>query len=72
MAMPVMDGLAALKQIRENSATANIPVIVLTAMTDQKAREVLAGLRPNACLLKSSFSLQELLARIKNVLRPAA
>lgn len=64
VAMPVMDGLTCLKQMREDPALASTPVILLTAISDRdfvvRARE----LGTEEYLLKSRFSLKELLARV--------
>jgi DNA-binding response OmpR family regulator len=71
--MPDMDGLAVLKKIREDKKTMHLPVILLTALTDQAHRESAAMLRPAGYLLKTHFSLQELLARVRRQLTsPAA
>jgi CheY-like chemotaxis protein len=45
--MPIMDGITLLKQIRSNSALANIPVIMLTGIEDMAV--VLECLRAGAC-----------------------
>jgi CheY-like chemotaxis protein len=65
VAMPVMDGITTLRKIRENPEFANLPVIMLTAATDQRYMEQVAPLRPADYMLKSHFSLQELLSRVK-------
>jgi two-component system alkaline phosphatase synthesis response regulator PhoP len=72
IAMPVMDGLTALKKIREDRKLMALPVILLTAVTDQAHREQAAMLRPADYLLKSHFSLHELLARVRKHLPAAA
>jgi CheY-like chemotaxis protein len=56
MAMPAMDGLAFLRALRSDPAIADIPVIMLTAISD-KAR-VIEAIRLGAreYLLKSRFS----------------
>lgn len=71
VAMPVMDGVTALRRIRENPRNANLPVIMLTASTDQAIHAATEPLRPAEYLLKSHFSLQDLLARVKKHLTPA-
>ena len=71
VSMPVMDGITTLRKIRENPALANTPVIMLTAATDQRYMEQAAPLRPADYMLKSHFSLQDLLTRVKRHL-PAA
>lgn len=68
IAMPVMDGITTLRKIREMPAYATLPVIMLTATTDQRYMEQAAPLRPADYMLKSHFSLQELITRVKRQL----
>ncbi len=72
ISMPEMDGLAVLDVVRNNPAWRQIPVILLT---DRAERELVlqAGRgRANAFLLKSRFSLHELLSRVKTCLQSAS
>lgn len=71
VAMPVMDGVATLRKIREDPRYANLPVIMLTAATDQKFRLEAAPLRPAEYMLKSHFSLKDLLTRVRKHLNLA-
>jgi two-component system, OmpR family, response regulator RpaA len=43
LAMPKVDGWTVLKQVRESSLTAPIPVVVLTAVTDVRDEAFYAG-----------------------------
>lgn len=52
LAMPVMDGLAAMKQLKANARTAHIPVVVLTAMALSMDRERLESEGFNGFLTK--------------------
>lgn len=66
--MPVMSGLELIQKLRQNSETAHIPVIMLTARgfaieDDQKEQ-----LRVSACLSKP-FSPREVLGVIEEVLK---
>ncbi|MBC7382430.1 MAG: PAS domain-containing protein [Bacteroidia bacterium] len=62
--MPVMDGIGLLKEIKSNKATANIPVIFLTARAGEESR--IEGLETGADdYLVKPFSAKELLSRIK-------
>ncbi|MCJ8271958.1 MAG: ATP-binding protein, partial [Psychrosphaera sp.] len=65
--MPVMDGLQMTRQLKEQSATSHIPVILLTALSDKKHR--MQGLLEHATeYLVKPFDADELLLHISNVL----
>lgn len=65
--MPVENGAAVLQKIRENAATAKLPVVFLTGVTDkQKILEVLA-LKPQGYLTKP-IDMEKLSSTIKGVL----
>lgn len=69
--LPGEDGLSLCRRLRAAPATAQIPVIMLTAMGEETDRIV--GLEMGADdYLGKPFSPRELLARIKAVLRRAA
>lgn len=62
--MPVMDGVELLKHLKENSATADIPVVLITARAGEESR--IEGFETGADdYLVKPFSARELLARIK-------
>jgi len=65
IAMPVMDGLSCLKQLRVDPKTRGIPVIMLTAAAERE--KVLTALQMgiHGYLLKSQFSLQYMLTQIR-------
>jgi HD-like signal output (HDOD) protein/DNA-binding response OmpR family regulator len=68
LAMPVMDGLAVLKRVRAVHATSGIPVLVLSVAAD-KARVLEAvELGIQGYVLKSNFSLKDLLERVRKAL----
>ncbi|HEX6889142.1 MAG TPA: ATP-binding protein, partial [Chryseolinea sp.] len=65
--MPKMDGLELCRQIKSNEKTSHVPVILLTAKTDQETR--IDGLVTGADdYLAKPFSLPELIARINNLI----
>ncbi|NOX24111.1 MAG: response regulator [Actinobacteria bacterium] len=68
--MPGMDGLTVLKNLRTNQATANCPVIILTAkvLADDRVRALDLGADD---YVSKPFDLTELLARVRSVLRRA-
>lgn len=71
VAMPNMDGLTALREMRADASLCATPVILLTAVADRS--RVVEAVKHGArdYLLKSSFSLSELMQRIARVLSPA-
>ena len=68
--MPEMDGLTVLSKLRSSPATANVPVIVLTAKA--LAEDRVKGLDLGADdYITKPFELEELVARVRTVLRRA-
>ncbi len=66
--LPQMDGLEVCRQLKEDHATANIPIIMLTAK-DEEIDKVL-GLELGADdYVTKPFSMRELMSRVKAVLR---
>lgn len=66
--MPTMDGLEVCRRLRENEATANIPILMLTAKDE--VRDRVTGLEAGADdYLTKPFSFEELLARVRALLR---
>lgn len=66
--MPNMDGWDTLKAIRKNKKTEHIPVIMITAVSEEQ--KVVTGLRTGADdYIVKPFILPNLLARIEAVLR---
>jgi CheY-like chemotaxis protein len=65
VSMPVMDGMECLAVLRASPVTSRIPVILLTGETDRHSVVLAAKLRVSAYLIMSSFSLPELLKRVK-------
>jgi DNA-binding response OmpR family regulator len=67
--MPGLDGLGALRQLKENPATKNIPVVVLSAKGHALTR-VEAELAGAALFLTKPFSPNQLLEEVKKILEP--
>ncbi len=65
IAMPVMDGLEFLQTMHSDPGMPKPPVILLTATADKSCIMKAARLGVQDYLLKTQFSLDELLARIK-------
>lgn len=65
--MPVMDGFEALRRLKDDAKTRNLPVIMLTARS--RERDVVTGLELGASdYMVKPFSPAELVARVKKVL----
>ncbi len=63
--MPEMDGITALKELKNNSSTMDIPVIMLTNYGEsEKISEVLAE-GPCDYLIKSDWKLEDIVKKIK-------
>jgi two-component system alkaline phosphatase synthesis response regulator PhoP/two-component system response regulator VicR len=69
--MPVMDGLQALRALRENAATRNVPVIMLTARDsdDDVARGWMTGVD---LYLTKPFELRQLRLAVRRALEVTA
>ena len=66
--LPWMSGLELCRQLRRRPATANLPIIILTARGEEADR--LQGLNTGADdFVTKPFSLEELIARVRAVLR---
>ncbi|HEV2294870.1 MAG TPA: HDOD domain-containing protein [Tepidisphaeraceae bacterium] len=72
LAMPIMDGMTMLAALRRMPGGEKIPVILLTASAEKRLVVQAAQLGVGDYLLKSRFSLTELLARVKRHLHPKA
>jgi len=71
LTLPGMDGLEVCRALRADAATAELPVIMLTARVEERDR--IEGLDLGADdYITKPFSLKELAARIRAVLRRAA
>ncbi len=57
--MPNMDGFELIKALRENPGYKDLPVIILTSLTDDSSKDRGAGLGVNSYLVKP-FSLEKI------------
>lgn len=71
MSMPVMDGLTFLRALRADHRYKNLPVILLTAISEKQHVLEAAKLGIQDYLLKSKFSLADLMVRVKKHLATA-
>jgi DNA-binding response OmpR family regulator len=69
--LPGVDGLEVCRRLRANEATANIPIVMMTARAEES--DAVVGLALGADdYVKKPFGVKELLARVRAVLRRAA
>jgi len=65
--MPVMDGFQVLRKLKSQEKTKNIPVIMLTAKSQEK--DIVTGLEDGAAdYITKPFSFAELIARVNRTL----
>jgi len=67
LVLPKVHGFEVLKTLKENKKTQNIPVIVLTNLEQTQDVEKAIKMGATAYLVKSSYSLEEVTEKIKNV-----
>ena len=66
--LPKVDGLTICKELKNNSSTANIPIIIITAKSEES--DIVVGLELGANdYITKPFSTKVLIARIRNQLR---
>ena len=66
--LPKLNGFEVLKQIKEDEETKNIPVIVLTNLEGTGDVEKALELGATTYLVKASYSLEEVLQKVKKAL----
>ena len=66
--LPDIDGIEVLRRLRTNDKTADLPVIMLTARSEETDKVIGLGMGADDYMTKP-FGLRELEARIRNVLR---
>src|SRR5262245_35890399 len=62
--LPQLDGFTVLKMLKEDSATADVPVIVLTNLSQDSDAEEARRLGAVDVMVKSDVSLQDVMAQI--------
>jgi CheY-like chemotaxis protein len=70
VAMPVMDGIAVLRVLRAEARWSDLPVILMTAMTERDCLDREPNLAVQACLTKSRFSLADFVNTVQGILCP--
>jgi len=67
--LPRIDGFKVLEKLKEDKETKDIPVIILTNLEEIKSVESTVALGARSYLVKSYYSLQELVDKIKRELK---
>jgi len=67
--LPDIDGFEILKKIRENTKTKKIPVIVFSNLSEEKDIKKAEDLGVSQFMVKSNFTLDELIERVKKILK---
>jgi len=68
LVLPKIHGFDVLKMLKENEETKKIPVIVLTNLEEMEDVEKVLELGATTYLVKASYSLEEVLQKIKKAL----
>jgi CheY-like chemotaxis protein len=66
--LPRKDGFEVLKELKEDEATKEIPVIVLTNLEDIESIEKAIGLGATTYLVKAQYTLEEVIQKVKKAL----
>ncbi|EKD62550.1 MAG: response regulator PhoP [uncultured bacterium] len=67
--MPKMDGISLLRQLRDNSWGQDVPVILLTNLTDSKKIGEGMDLKAENFLVKSDWKIEDVVGKVKDKLR---
>ncbi len=67
--LPNFDGFEILKKVREIDSTKNVPVIVFSNLSEESDVKKAKDLGANDFMVKSNFTLDELMDRIRLVLK---
>jgi len=70
--LPKVSGFEVLKQLKGNNLTKDIPVIVLTNLEGVEEVDKAVSLGATTYLVKSQYSLEELVSKIKEIASPSA
>ncbi|MBX4188370.1 MAG: response regulator [Candidatus Doudnabacteria bacterium] len=68
LVMPRLDGIGALKQMKDNPEIKDIPVVILTNLSDYDKISDALSLGAMDYLVKANYRLEELVNKIKTVL----
>lgn len=68
LVMPRMDGITALKTLKANPETKDVPIVILTNLSDYDKISDALSLGAMDYLVKANYRLEELVNKIKTVL----
>lgn len=68
LVMPRLDGIGALKQLKEGEQTRDIPVVILTNLSDYDKISDALTLGAMDYLVKANYRLEDLVNKVKTVL----
>lgn len=68
LVMPKMDGMEMLRKLKENTETRNMPVMILTNLSDYERISEALSLGAMDYLVKANYKLEDLLEKVKTVL----
>jgi DNA-binding response OmpR family regulator len=63
--MPEMDGLSCLEELRRNPAWQTLPVIMMTALSDDEHMRLAESMGISDYIVKARFSAKQMLDRVK-------
>ncbi len=66
--LPKVQGLEVLKKLKESNKTKEIPVVVLTNLEEMEKVDKALELGATAYLVKTNYSLEEVVEKIKNLI----
>lgn len=69
LVLPNFDGFEILKKIRETEATKNIPVVVFSNLSEDADIKKAEALGATDFMVKSNFTLDELVEKVKTILK---
>jgi DNA-binding response OmpR family regulator len=67
--LPRKDGFEVLKELKEDEATKEIPVIVLTNLEDIESVEKAIELGATSYLVKAQYTLEEVIQKVKKAIK---
>jgi CheY-like chemotaxis protein len=70
--MPHMDGLTFLKHLRDHQSLSKLPVIIVSAVTDERVVKKCTDLGVHSYLTKARFTFPQLLAKVAEALNPGS